>query len=1123
MKAGLTSSQEGGSGSNSPTPASPSSSGHAASGGTPDVTWHASSYLHCEERYQKMMRALCECVEFTALFAECLEAKEAENFADCSASVFSSTGTLIPLLKALLFHEFQLESVEGGKSVLRTSGAFNRLENAFIRQYGAEYIRLVLGELLNSIIEDTKLDLEISATRLRRYSAVPMESEEEELLLNKHRKKLAKTAQKLLDRIVSPNMIKAMPPELRAIAFYRAACASTVLDDEDGDEILPLVGAFVVLRLFMPAIVTPEFWLPDISLSNLTNRARRNLLLVAKLLQNLSNGVYFGSKEAYMMCMNGFIKDNLHKIDSYFLQVIQLTKENKARQLLQAKVKPTPSIHSFDHNDIFEFHRLLQTCSHNLIPRLVEEKNNLSIPSSTFEVTCPTRLLWEKVEQKLAGEEENEEVLNITRREQPHDMSVTRMEKKKKKAKAKTKNNKQTDAEEKKEEEEAKEKEANGGRKNTGKRKEEEETNSKKKKKKEEQELETKPEAINNAENNKKIKEKSKRKNTKDKKEKKDEDAAEKKEKYKSRSFRKKISKDILVLGDINEEAVRNTRVSEDVEFAHRNLSNDLEKRTRIFLNISESKCKELIEMLSSLGPSPFVDRPKRTPKTLAFSNASEEGLTQSWDSKRDLDLVGTEELEKARFLYRSARPSLDGCPIIYFIVHRVKLEHITNVNPLIAYMYKVMDEAANEKYHLVIDMSWAAISNEMKKFMSQHMSMLSKSFSRKYKKNLNQVFVVHPSAYTRAVLYCSRAFTSRKFLKKVVEIYNWKELAKRLTGPDNIELPEMSKNYITRTFLAKKVNSKGKSQQRYIKFTQNSLLNIDPKTRTIKNEKFLEEIEKVGAFENSLELQMSFSEPNGGFASSADVRKTELFSPRGSSKSSGFMSRLRQSTSGGGSSIHSGSHASLDQVFRRYLFEKATDRDDVLLDLFQLGLHLPALKKSGLAQEFRVTKVNKKGRHQSRVLKLTWDSVLNLDKDRHKIKSEISYAGIQSVALEANDSPVVWIKYKGEEQARKLIWVEGGKGAEDLVEATRQAMQRYLQDTSTDEQWEQRRSSRMGALGGKKKSKHKEDQRGKSKALRKSSSFSSSDVDFCTTATSSSLTSSPSSSLIVGRPSSPH
>jgi len=168
----------------------------------------------------------------------------------------------------------------------------------------------------------------------------------------------------------------------------------------------------------------------------------------------------------------------------------------------------------------------------------------------------------------------------------------------------------------------------------------------------------------------------------------------------------------------------------------------------------------------------------------------------------------------------------------------------LENINPLVSHIFKVMDNAVNNAYSIVIDMSWANMSAEFKKAVYAHLPKLSKIFSRKYKKNVEAIFIVHPTAYTGAVIHFMRFFTSRKLTRKFHDIYNWKQLTKTI-DQDNIQLPETSKDFITKSYRVIKVNSKGKKQERLIKFTPNSLLNIDPKTKKYKMRSALMKLRK--------------------------------------------------------------------------------------------------------------------------------------------------------------------------------------------------------------------------------------------------------------------------------------
>jgi hypothetical protein len=92
----------------------------------------------------------------------------------------------------------------------------------------------------------------------------------------------------------------------------------------------------------------------------------------------------------------------------------------------------------------------------------------------------------------------------------------------------------------------------------------------------------------------------------------------------------------------------------------------------------------------------------------------------------------------------------------------------------------------------------------------------------------MKDIWVVHPTPAFQAVFFFLKSFIKSKTAKKIRQFYNWRELTE-VIALDNIMLPEQSKNFITKAYRVIKINAKNKKQERVIKFTPNSLLNIDP------------------------------------------------------------------------------------------------------------------------------------------------------------------------------------------------------------------------------------------------------------------------------------------------------
>ncbi|PRP80537.1 Ras GTPase activation domain-containing protein [Planoprotostelium fungivorum] len=113
-------------------------------------------------------------------------------------------------------------------------------------------------------------------------------------------KKLKKIIVQLLDRIFKS--IEQCPQEIRySLLAVRCGIANSLSPGEDP---LAYIGSFFFLRFICPVLVVPSL----IGLRIPSARAQRGLILIAKVLQNLSNGILFGDKEEYMIEFNDILK-----------------------------------------------------------------------------------------------------------------------------------------------------------------------------------------------------------------------------------------------------------------------------------------------------------------------------------------------------------------------------------------------------------------------------------------------------------------------------------------------------------------------------------------------------------------------------------------------------------------------------------------------------------------------------------------------------------------------------------------------------------------------------------------------------------------------------------------------
>jgi hypothetical protein len=127
--------------------------------------------------------------------------------------------------------------------------------------------------------------------------------------------------------------------ELREICFH----IYTSVSERFPDSKITAVGAFIFLRGFCPAIVSPHVY--GISKAAPSKDAQRILTLVAKTIQNLANNVKFGKKEEYMAIMNEFIESKLPAVQEFLLSLAVQTTILHINTCLYRLLHPQRQLH----------------------------------------------------------------------------------------------------------------------------------------------------------------------------------------------------------------------------------------------------------------------------------------------------------------------------------------------------------------------------------------------------------------------------------------------------------------------------------------------------------------------------------------------------------------------------------------------------------------------------------------------------------------------------------------------------------------------------------------------------------------------------------------------------------
>eukprot|EP01103_Thecamoeba_quadrilineata_P008673 TRINITY_DN18403_c0_g1_i1.p1 TRINITY_DN18403_c0_g1~~TRINITY_DN18403_c0_g1_i1.p1 ORF type:complete len:562 (+),score=108.44 TRINITY_DN18403_c0_g1_i1:83-1768(+) len=218
-------------------------------------------------------------------------------------NVFVHNDLIVSLLKLQFRREIQLKSNTTDPTTLfRGETAAVKLMSKYFILEGKTYLHSFVRPLVSKITQSGSL--EVNSQKLD-----PGENAQDNAI------KLLAVTQEFIDQFCqNPNQC---PVKFRHVFI-------TVL--REVKNIYPqlaetIVGTLLFLRFICPAITCPhQYGIDDVIFNE---ASQRSLILVSKLLQNLVNGVEFdGSKEKYMVALNGFITNNTNTVKKFIETIV---------------------------------------------------------------------------------------------------------------------------------------------------------------------------------------------------------------------------------------------------------------------------------------------------------------------------------------------------------------------------------------------------------------------------------------------------------------------------------------------------------------------------------------------------------------------------------------------------------------------------------------------------------------------------------------------------------------------------------------------------------------------------------------------------------------------------------
>ncbi|KAJ5239878.1 hypothetical protein N7468_004497 [Penicillium chermesinum] len=246
---------------------------------------------------------------------------------------------LLTMFQSVLTYQF--DNTPEYSSLLRQNTPVSRMMTTYTRRGpGQSYLKQVLAERINSLIELDDVDLEINPLKV--YETMVKQIEEETGTLPDHlaRSVTAEDAEanQQVQAIIAPRLkmltdiangflntiidsVNEAPYGIRWICKQIRSLSRRKYPDAQDQTICTLIGGFFFLRFINPAVVTPRSYMLIDAVPG--DKPRRTLTLIAKMIQNLANKPSY-AKEPYMASLQPFIESNKERVNKFLLDLCEV-------------------------------------------------------------------------------------------------------------------------------------------------------------------------------------------------------------------------------------------------------------------------------------------------------------------------------------------------------------------------------------------------------------------------------------------------------------------------------------------------------------------------------------------------------------------------------------------------------------------------------------------------------------------------------------------------------------------------------------------------------------------------------------------------------------------------------
>ena len=283
---------------------------------------------------------------------------------------------LLTMFQSVLTYQF--DNTPEYSSLLRANTPVSRMMTTYTRRGpGQSYLKVVLQDRINRLIEHTDVDLEINPLKVYQSMCEEIESRVGSLpdhlpkgvtaeqaaenprvqqIIAQRVPQLIDVANSFLDTVIQG--LNETPYGIRWICKQIRSLSRRKYPDANDQTVCTLIGGFFFLRFINPAIVTPRSYM---LIDNLpAENPRKTLTYVAKLLQNVANKPSY-AKEPYMIKFQPFIQQNKERVNRFMLDLCEVSDFYESLEMDNYVALSKKDLElSITLNEVYAMHALLE-------------------------------------------------------------------------------------------------------------------------------------------------------------------------------------------------------------------------------------------------------------------------------------------------------------------------------------------------------------------------------------------------------------------------------------------------------------------------------------------------------------------------------------------------------------------------------------------------------------------------------------------------------------------------------------------------------------------------------------------------------------------------------------------